>query len=93
MFVLNGLCTINREIFLEHYHKRSNSESVFSMIKRKLGTHLYSRSNTGQINEILCLILAHNICVLIQESFVANAMLNFDDCSKLQVEGSYYAKV
>jgi hypothetical protein len=36
------------------------------MIKGKFGSHLRSKSDTGQINEALCKVLAHNICVLIQ---------------------------
>jgi len=57
----------NREEFMAHYHKRSNVETVFHMIKSKFGTNLRSRNRTAQVNEILCKILCHNICVLIQE--------------------------
>jgi len=52
---------------MERYHRRSNIESAYSMIKGKFGSSLRSKSETGQINEALCKILAHNICVLIQE--------------------------
>jgi transposase len=55
-----------REDFMEHYHKRSNIETAFSMIKVKFGSALRSKSDTGQINEALCKVLAHNICVLVQ---------------------------
>ena len=55
----------NRDEFLEHYHKRSNVETTFNMIKGKFGDHLRSKGDTAQINELLCKILAHNICVLI----------------------------
>jgi len=81
----------HREEFLNRYHLRSNAESVFSTIKRKFGTHLYSKSETSQINELLCIILAHNICVLIQELFESNTILNFEDCQKVIVRGSYCA--
>ncbi len=54
-----------RELFLSHYHCRSNIETTFSMIKRKFGDALRSKSQTGQFNEILCKVIAHNICVLI----------------------------
>ena len=30
------------------------------------GSAVRSKSDTGQINEVLCKVLAHNICVLIQ---------------------------
>ena len=55
-----------REEYMEHYHKRSNIETAFSMIKGKFGSALRSKSDTGQINEALCKVLAHNICVLVQ---------------------------
>jgi transposase len=53
--------------FKQHYHVRSNVESTFSMIKRKFGDSLRSKTITAQINETLCKILAHNLCVIIQE--------------------------
>ncbi len=53
-----------REAYMEHYHKRSNIETAYSMIKGKFGSALRSKSDTGQINEALCKVLAHNICVL-----------------------------
>ena len=58
-----------REEFLDHYHKRSNVETTFHMIKAKFGTQLRSKTKTAEINEALCKILAHNICVIIQEMF------------------------
>jgi len=54
-----------RDTFLAHYHQRSNVESTFSTIKRKFGDSLRSKSDTGQINEVLCKVIAHNLCVLI----------------------------
>ena len=57
---------LHREEFLGHYHKRSNVETTFSMIKAKFGQRLRSKSMTGQINEALCKVLCHNLCVLIQ---------------------------
>ena len=56
----------NRSAFLEHYHKRSNAESVFAMIKAKFGGSVRSKSPIAQVNEVLCKVLCHNICVLIQ---------------------------
>jgi len=55
------------EEFLQHYHKRSNSETVFHMVKTKFRDNLRSKSKTAQVNELLCKILAHNVCVVIQE--------------------------
>ena len=55
------------EDFLNHYHKRSNVETCFHMIKTKFRDNLRSKTQTAQVNELLCKILAHNICVVIQE--------------------------
>ena len=55
--------------FMDHYHKRSNVETVFSMIKAKFGGFLRSKSLEAQINETLVKILCHNICVLIQAMY------------------------
>lgn len=57
----------NQEEFYQRYHLRSNIEATFSMMKRKFGNNLRSKTFTGQINEILCKAVCHNICVLIQE--------------------------
>ena len=53
--------------FLQAYHKRSNVETVFHMIKTKFKDNLRSKSKTAQINEILCKVICHNICCVIQE--------------------------
>ena len=55
-----------REEFMAHYHKRSSVESVFSMMKAKFGDSVRSKSDQGQVNEVLCKVLCHNICVLIR---------------------------
>ena len=57
---------LNQEKFLEHYHRRSNVETAFFMIKSKFGGNLRSKTRTAQINEALCKVLAHNLCVLNQ---------------------------
>jgi transposase len=59
----------NSERFMQNYHKRSNVESTFHMIKSKFGDALRSKTRTAQINEALCKILCHNICCLIQSMF------------------------
>lgn len=53
--------------FLQHYHKRSNVESAFNMIKAKFGDKLRSKNKVAQQNELLCKLIAHNIVVLIHE--------------------------
>ncbi len=59
----------NRDKFLQHYHKRSNVETTFSMIKGKFGSSVRSKSPVAQVNEVLCKVLCHNICVLIQSIY------------------------
>lgn len=53
--------------FLEHYHKRSNAETVFHSIKTKFKDNLRSKRKTAQINELLLKVLCYNITVIIQE--------------------------
>ena len=59
----------NQERFMQRYHRRSNVETTFSMIKGKFGERLRSKSATGQVNEVLCKILCHNVCCLIQSIY------------------------
>lgn len=56
---------LNAESFDTHYHRRSNVESTFSMVKSKFGDSVKARSETGQGDEILLKMLCHNICVLV----------------------------
>ena len=57
---------LHEDEWKKHYHKRSNVETTFSMVKGKFGDALRSKSDEGQVNEILLKFLCHNICVLIQ---------------------------
>jgi transposase len=66
------------EEFGYHYHKRSNVETVFHMLKRKFGSHLRSKTETGQANEILAKCLCHNLCVLIQEAHEIGIKIDFN---------------
>jgi hypothetical protein len=61
--------SFNRDSFLGHYHRRSNVETVFAMIKAKFGDDVLAKSDTGQVNEVMCKVLAHNLCVLIQSFY------------------------
>ena len=59
----------NQDEFAAHYHKRSNAETTMAMIKSKFGGAVKSKTAAAQINEVLCKVLAHNICVLIQSFY------------------------
>ena len=61
--------SFKREEFLTHYHRRSNVETTFSMIKAKFGERLRSKTETAQVNEALCKVLCHNLCVIIQSVY------------------------
>ncbi|HEU4933749.1 MAG TPA: transposase [Pyrinomonadaceae bacterium] len=66
-----------RAEFLNHYHKRSNVETTFSMIKSKFGERLRSKTATAQVNEALCKVLCHNLCVVIQSMYELNITPEF----------------
>ncbi len=57
-FMLNG------DEFNRHYHKRSNAETAFSMVKTKFGDSVRAKSETGQVNEVLLKLLCHNLAVI-----------------------------
>ena len=64
-----GYYQFQRDEFLPHYHKRSNVETTFFMIKTKFGGKLWSKSETGRVNEALLKVLCHNIVVLVQSIY------------------------
>lgn len=76
----------HREEYLQKYHKRSNIESTFSMIKRRFGNNVKCKKEISQDNEILGKILAHNICVLVQEIFLNKIEIDFNRCKEVYVE-------
>ena len=67
----------NNEEFLQHYHLRSNSETVFHMIKTKFKDGIRSKNKVAQQNEVLLKVLCHNICVVIQEMHELGIKANF----------------
>jgi transposase len=60
---------LRRDDFLRHYHQRSNIESAFSMVKRKYGDAVRSKTDVSMANEVLCKLVCHNLCVLIAEMY------------------------
>ena len=59
----------DRAEFLEHYHKRSNVETIFSTVKAKFDEKVRSKTPEAQVNEVLVKFLRHNIVVLIHEMY------------------------
>ena len=60
---------LNRDEFIDHYHKRSNIEATNAAIKRKFGETLKSKNPTAQANELLAKIIAYNLTVVIHEMY------------------------
>ena len=58
-----------KDEFLRHYHRRSNVETTFHMIKAKFGSRIRSKTPVAQVNEVLCKVLCHNLCVLVQSAY------------------------
>ena len=69
-----------RDEYLAHYHKRSNVESAFSMMKRKFGDSLRSKADIAMVNETLCKVLCHNLVVLIHEMYELGIDPTFGNC-------------
>jgi transposase len=63
--------SLHRELFLSRYHKRSNVETTFSMIKAKFGDSVRSKTDTAMKNEVLAKIVCHNIVCVIHELYEA----------------------
>ena len=71
------LYAYNGEEFNAHYHRRSNVESTFSMVKAKFGERLRSKTEVAQVNEVLCKVLCHNLCCVIQSMYELGVEPNF----------------
>jgi transposase len=60
---------LHNDKFKAFYHQRSNVETTFSMIKRKFGEKLKCKTEKAQINELLCKVLCHNLCCVVQSIY------------------------
>ena len=69
--------TLHKEEFKPRYHKRSNVETTFSMIKAKFGADLASKKEEALVNEVLVKVLCHNICVLVQSFYKLGVTSDF----------------
>ena len=77
----------NREEWEAHYHLRSNVESVFAAVKKKLGETLKSRNPVAQTNELLAKVLAYNLTVLIHEMYEHGVVPGFVSGNGVKVIG------
>ena len=59
---------------------RSNAETTVHMIKSRFGDSVKSKTWNAQVNEMLCKIICHNICVVIQEMFELGIKTDFNFC-------------
>lgn len=66
-----------RDEFLAHYHKRSNVETTVMMVKTKFGDAVKSKTEVAAKNEVLCKVLAHNICCLISAFYELGVEASF----------------
>ncbi|MBN1275500.1 IS5 family transposase [Candidatus Woesearchaeota archaeon] len=73
----------NREEFMQKYHRRSNIETSFHMLKMRFGNHCMTRTFHAQTNEIKIKTLCLNLCILIQEMFERQIVIDFNDCVNL----------
>ncbi len=66
-----------REEFDQHYGQRAQVESTFAGLKQKLSETLASKKFTSQVNEILCMGIAHNLMVLVRQMYESNILPDF----------------
>lgn len=60
-----------------HYHRRSNVETVFSMVSARFGGTVMQRKPVAQVNEVLAKALAHNLCCVVKAIFTARIAPRF----------------
>lgn len=73
----------NKE-FRERYLLRNNAESTASMLKRRFEGVLDSRTDPAIENEVLCRVLVHNLCRVIQSHFELGIEADFWDTSAVK---------
>ena len=64
--------SFRRDEFLAHYHKRSNVESTFAMLKAKFGDAVRSKTDVAMKNEVLAKMVCHNIVCVVHEMYELN---------------------
>ncbi|MEO8436422.1 MAG: transposase [Pyrinomonadaceae bacterium] len=68
-----------QEEFMRHYHKRSNVETTFAMIKAKFGEQVRSKTWSAETNEVLC-------------KFSVTTSVAFQSMFELNVEPEFWAE-
>ncbi len=76
------LFCLNRDKYLDHYHRRSNVESVFSAVKRLFADSVRSKTDTAMMNEVLGKLLAYNLCRLVHAIFELGLNVELGDKPK-----------
>lgn len=56
-----------KDEFLRHYHRRSNVETPDD--QSEFGSRIRFETTVAQVNEVVCKILCHNLCVLVQSAY------------------------
>jgi hypothetical protein len=64
--------------FKEMYRFRPLVEAVFSAIKRRFGDFMWLKNDVQRENELLCKLICHNICILIQLEMQHGVRLDYD---------------
>lgn len=67
----------HRHEFLAHYHRRSNVETAFWMVKSKFGGAVRSKLPVAQRNEVLAKVVCHNLCVLVSAFYESGMQPSF----------------
>jgi len=75
---LYQFCHLHRETFLQYYNQPSLIEPTFSLMKAKFGDALRSKTDPALVNEPLCKVLCHNICVLMQSMYELGVPICFE---------------
>ena len=57
----------HRDDYMKYYHKRSNVETTFYMVKAKFDDSVRSKGKIAQFNEVPLKVLRHNICTVNQQ--------------------------
>ena len=69
--------SFRKALYLKHYHKRSNVETTFHMVKSNFGDSVRSKTDTAMKNEVLCKFVCHNIRCLVHAIYELGIDLDF----------------